>query len=173
MTVPATPTGLAATAGNQQVSLTWGASSGAAGYNVKRGTASGGPYTQAANPTGASYMDSGLTNGTTYYYVVSAVNTAGESANSSQASATPAGSATGTSIQATINVLANRHTISSYVYGGSYPASATTITDSGLSVVRWGGNATSTYNWKLGTDNADNDCTSRISIIRRSATATR
>ena len=157
VTVPATPTGLAATAGNQQVGLTWSASSGAASYNVKRGTASGGPYTQAANPTGTNYTDSGLTNGTPYYYVVSAVNSAGESANSSQVSATPAGSGSGTSIQATINVLANRHTISPYVYGGSYPASASTITDSGLSVVRWGGNATSTYNWQLGTDNADND----------------
>ncbi len=157
VTVPATPMGLAASAGNQQVGLAWSASTGAASYNVKRGTASGGPYTQAANPTGTSYTDSGLTNGTTYYYVVSAVNTAGESANSSQASATPAGSVTGTSIQATINVLANRHMISPYIYGGSYPASASTITDSGLSVVRWGGNATSTYNWKLGTNNADND----------------
>ena len=72
-------------------------------------------------------------------------------------SATPAGSGSGTGIQATINVLENRHTISPYVYGGSYPANAAAITDSGLSVVRWGGNATSTYNWKLGTDNADND----------------
>jgi hypothetical protein len=155
--VPPTPTGLAATAGSQQVSLTWSASSGSASYNVKRSTTSGGPYTQAANVTVTNDTDASLTNGTTYYYVVSAVNSAGESANSSQVSATPTGTVTGTSIQATINVLANRHTISPYVYGGSYPASASTITDSGLSVVRWGGNATSTYNWKLGTNNADFD----------------
>ncbi len=157
VTVPPTPTGLAATAGSQQVSLTWSASSGSASYNVKRSTTSGGPYTQAANVTVTNDTDASLTNGTTYYYVVSAVNSAGESANSSQVSATPTGTVTGTSIQATINVLANRHTISPYVYGGSYPASASTITDSGLSVVRWGGNATSTYNWKLGTNNADFD----------------
>ncbi len=50
VTVPATPTGLAATAGNQQVGLTWSASSGAASYNVKRGTASGGPYTTGGEP---------------------------------------------------------------------------------------------------------------------------
>ena len=155
--MPPTPTGLAATAGSQQVSLTWSASSGSASYNVKRSTTSGGPYTQAANVTVTNDTDASLTNGTTYYYVVSAVNSAGESANSSQVSATPTGTVTGTSIQATINVLANRHTISPYVYGGSYPASASTITDSGLSVVRWGGNATSTYNWKLGTNNADFD----------------
>ncbi len=155
--MPPTPTGLAATAGSQQVSLTWSASSGSASYNVKRSTTSGGPYTQAANVTVTNDTDASLTNGTTYYYVVSALNSAGESANSSQVSATPTGTVTGTSIQATINVLANRHTISPYVYGGSYPASASTITDSGLSVVRWGGNATSTYNWKLGTNNADFD----------------
>jgi fibronectin type 3 domain-containing protein len=152
--VPAAPIGLAATPGNQQVSLAWTASSGATSYNVKRGTASGGPYTQVANPSAASYKDTALTNGTTYYYVVSAVNSAGESANSIQVSAIPAGT---TSVQATIDVLSNRHAISPYIYGGSYPQDPTHVTDSGLSVVRWGGNGTSTYNWKLFTNNADND----------------
>jgi fibronectin type 3 domain-containing protein len=88
---PAAPTGLTATAGNAQVSLTWTASAGATSYNVKRGTTAGGPYTTpvASGITTTSYTDTGLTNGTTYYYVVSAVNTNGESANSAQASATP------------------------------------------------------------------------------------
>ena len=152
---PVAPSGLNATAGNAQVSLAWNASSGATSYNVKRATTSGGPYTKVAGPATTSDNDSGLTNGTTYYYVVSAVNSTGESANSAQVSATPA--ASGTSIQATIDVLTDRHAISPYVYGGSYPANAAAITDSGLSVVRWGGNGTSTYNWKLGTNNADND----------------
>jgi hypothetical protein len=62
-----------------------------------------------------------------------------------------------TSVSVSIDVLANRHPISSYVYGGAYPKDAPTITDSGLSVVRWGGNATSRYNWKLFTYNAAND----------------
>ena len=57
----------------------------------------------------------------------------------------------------TINALANRHTISPYVYGGSYPQDAATVTDAGLSVVRWGGDATSTYNWQLQTNNAAAD----------------
>src|SRR5271168_554562 len=92
--IPATPTGLAATAGNAQVSLTWNASGGATSYNVKRATVSGGPYSQIAAPTTANYTDTGLTNGTTYDYVVSAVNSAGESANSAQVIATPAGAAT-------------------------------------------------------------------------------
>ena len=91
--IPAVPTALAATAGNQQISLTWTASSGATSYHVKRATTSGGPYTQVGAPTSDSYTNTGLTNGTTYFYVVSALNATGESANSSQASATPAAAA--------------------------------------------------------------------------------
>ncbi len=86
---PAAPTNLAATAGNQQAALTWIASSGATSYNVKRATASGGPYTTMGSPTGTTYTNTSLSNGTPYYYVVTAVNAAGESANSNQATATP------------------------------------------------------------------------------------
>jgi len=152
---PGSPTGLTATAGSQQVSLSWTASGGTSSYNVKRGAASGGPYTQIATATTTSFVDTSVTAGTTYYYVVTAVNAAGESGNSNQASATPTASAGG--INVAINVLANRHTISPYIYGGSYPQDAAHVTDSGMSVVRWGGNATSTYNWQLHTNNADND----------------
>jgi len=86
---PAAPTNLTASPGNAQVTLAWTASTGATGYNVKRATTDGGPYTQLAAPTSPAYTDSSVTNGTTYFYVVSALNTAGESANSAQASATP------------------------------------------------------------------------------------
>jgi hypothetical protein len=85
---PATPTGLIATGGNTQVSLTWNISAGATSYNVKRSTLSGGPYAQIAAPMTANFTDTGLTAGTAYFYVVSAVDSAGESANSAQASAT-------------------------------------------------------------------------------------
>ncbi len=89
-TPPSAPTGLTATPGNAQVSLIWNASSGATSYNVKRATVSGGPYTTiASGVTSTSYVNTGLSNGTTYYFVVSAVNAAGESANSGQVSATP------------------------------------------------------------------------------------
>ncbi|CAM4225327.1 glycoside hydrolase family 6 protein [Paenibacillus macerans] len=95
--VPAAPAGLTATAGNAKVELSWTASSGATSYNVKRATTSGGPYTTvAAGVTATSYTNTGLANGTTYYYVVSAVNSAGESANSAQVAATPSGGGTGT-----------------------------------------------------------------------------
>jgi fibronectin type 3 domain-containing protein/regulation of enolase protein 1 (concanavalin A-like superfamily) len=87
---PATVTGLTATAGNTQVSLAWTAVPGATGYAVKRSTASGGPYsTVAANVTSTAFTDTGLTNGITYHYVVSAKNVGGVGANSSQASAMP------------------------------------------------------------------------------------
>jgi fibronectin type 3 domain-containing protein len=85
---PAVPTGLWATAGNAQVSLSWNASSGATSYHVKRSTTSGGE-TQISAPTSNSFSDTGLTNGTKYFYVVSAVNSGGESTNSSEVSATP------------------------------------------------------------------------------------
>jgi fibronectin type 3 domain-containing protein len=88
-TIPAVPMGLTASSGNGQVSLTWSASSGANSYPVKRGTASGGPYTQIGAPISTGYTDTSVTAGTTYYYVVSAVNSAGASANSSQVSAIP------------------------------------------------------------------------------------
>ncbi len=151
----AAPTGLTATPRNQQVSLTWNASTGATSYNVKRSTTNGSGYTTVNSPTGTSYTDTGLTNGTAYYYVVSAVSGSSESANSSQVSATPLGSITNVNLN--VDVLANRHPISPYVYGGAFPQDAPTITDSGLTTVRWGGNGASTYNWQLGTTNADND----------------
>ena len=63
----------------------------------------------------------------------------------------------GKPVTITIDALTNRHAISTYVYGGAYPQDAATITDSGLTEVRWGGDATSTYNWQLETYNAAND----------------
>jgi hypothetical protein len=87
---PATPGGLLAVAGDSQVILSWVASLGAIGYNVKRSTSSGGVYaTIATNIPMTSFTDTGLTLGTTYYYVVSALNPAGESTNSPYVSAIP------------------------------------------------------------------------------------
>ncbi len=60
-------------------------------------------------------------------------------------------------VAVSVDVLSNRHVLSSYVYGGAYPQDAPTITDSGMTVVRWGGDATSRYNWQEGTYNAGND----------------
>ena len=86
---PPAPTGLAATPGNAQVSLSWNPSAGADSYDVHRST-SVEPYTPiATGVTANSYTDTGLTNGLTYSYEVSAVNVYGESAVSNEANATP------------------------------------------------------------------------------------
>jgi len=90
ITAPAAPTGLTATPDNAQVSLLWNSSTGAATYNVLRSTTSGSGYTTVASGVaGTSYTDTGLTNGTTYYYVVTATNTGGTSAGSNEASGMP------------------------------------------------------------------------------------
>jgi alpha-D-xyloside xylohydrolase len=83
------PAGLNASAGNNQVSLSWSPAVGASSYNLKRATISGGPYTILGNVSVTNYVDSAVTNGTTYYYVVSAVYDSTESTNSSEVSATP------------------------------------------------------------------------------------
>ncbi len=84
-----TPVGLAATAGDARVALQWTASPGATGYNLKRSTANGGSYTLVASPAATNDTDTTAGNGTNYYYVVSAVNASGESADSAPVSARP------------------------------------------------------------------------------------
>lgn len=84
----------------RQITLSWAGSAYAQSYNVKRSTTSGGPYTTLGKVDGDSlfYVDPGLTVGTTYYYVVSANNPDGESANSAEAAATADGRLFGTAI---------------------------------------------------------------------------
>ena len=86
---PIVPSGLSAASASGQVSLAWSASPGATSYNVNRSTTSGGSYATIASPTSTSFTDTGLTNGTTYYYVVTAVGACGESANSNEVSGIP------------------------------------------------------------------------------------
>ena len=87
---PAAPAAFLAAPGDNAVPLRWQPSFGATSYTVKRATSSGGTYsTVASGVTASSYTDTTVTNGTTYYYVVNAVNSAGTSANSPEDSATP------------------------------------------------------------------------------------
>lgn len=89
-TFPAVPSSLLVSAGDTQLNLTWSVASGAASYNVKRSATTGGPYTTiATNVTGTSFNNTGLTNGVTYYYVISAVNLIGEGADSIEVSGKP------------------------------------------------------------------------------------
>jgi fibronectin type 3 domain-containing protein len=72
------------------VQLTWQASTSVVvGYNIYRGTTDGGPYTRIATLiTPLNYTDSSVASSTTYYYVTTAVDSAGvESEYSNQASA--------------------------------------------------------------------------------------
>jgi fibronectin type 3 domain-containing protein len=97
VTVPGAPTLNPATAGNTTIALSWSApaSNGGSpitGYKVYRGTASGGETLLTTVGLVTSLVDAtGIVNGTTYYYKVSAVNAAGESTRSNEASAIPAG----------------------------------------------------------------------------------
>jgi autotransporter-associated beta strand protein len=87
---PAVPGSLAATGGNQQIGVSWKASTGATGYTLVRGTSSGVyPTTVLSNAAVTSCTDTGLTNGVVYYYAVSAISLGGTSANSAPVSATP------------------------------------------------------------------------------------
>jgi hypothetical protein len=87
---PSVPTCLTATGGDARVSLAWCAATNATGYNVKRSTTNGGSYTLiATNVPNLGYTNTNLVNGTLYYFVVCATNSACESTNSIQVSARP------------------------------------------------------------------------------------
>lgn len=83
------PANLTATATDGAVNLKWDPVANASGYVVKRATTSGGPYTSITTTSSISFTDSEVANGTTYYYVVSAIVNGIESENSNEASATP------------------------------------------------------------------------------------
>ncbi len=91
---PAAPSGLTATAGVSQVWLNWTAPPGnaAQGYVVKRAATNGGPYTTIASwtdNTTPAYRDGAVTNGSTYYYVVSAINQSGAGNETTPVNAAP------------------------------------------------------------------------------------
>lgn len=82
------PTGLVATVGNDQISLSWTAMNGASSYKVYRGTTSGTYSLLASGNVPTSYVDSTVTNGTTYYYVVKSYN-GSDSADSTEVTGKP------------------------------------------------------------------------------------
>lgn len=84
------PSSLTATGGSSKIDLSWDSVSRAESYTIKRSLSDGGPYTVIAeNVTDTSYTDTDVINDTTYYYVVTAINSGGESENSNQVRATP------------------------------------------------------------------------------------
>ena len=93
LTPPSAPSGLHVTnEGNAQVGLAWSGVAGAASYNVYRSPLSGGGWVKAnaTSLSGTSFTDTGLSNAHTYYYIVRALDSAGnESGPSNQTSALP------------------------------------------------------------------------------------
>ena len=86
---PAAPSGIAASAlSSSSIRVSWDAVAGADGYEVLRSPSGGGPYSVVGTPTGTSFDDSGLGAATTFFYVVRATNTSGESPDSAEVSAT-------------------------------------------------------------------------------------
>jgi alpha-L-arabinofuranosidase len=84
------PPNLSVTPGNQQTQVTWDATAGATSYTLKRATTSGGPYSVVASGlTVTQFTDSSLENGTTYYYMLTADNSAGTTSATTEASGTP------------------------------------------------------------------------------------
>ena len=84
------PANLAVTAGNQQAVLSWSRAAGAASYTLRRATSNSGPFTAIASGlTDPGFVDSGLTNGTSYFYVLAAVNAAGSTASPAAVSVVP------------------------------------------------------------------------------------
>ncbi|AOZ92378.1 pectinesterase family protein [Paenibacillus crassostreae] len=86
---PAAPLNLASLSRNESADLSWDAVEGAVQYIVKRGLVANGPFDNVATTKLTTYRDAGLSNATTYYYVVTASNVGGESEDSTAITATP------------------------------------------------------------------------------------
>ncbi|MCR8630375.1 InlB B-repeat-containing protein [Paenibacillus sp. N5-1-1-5] len=89
--IPGVPLLEPAVAGNAQISLKWNPVVGSTGYKVYQSVTSSTYGAEVANVSGSvySYDVTGLKNGTTYYFVVKAVNPGGDSASSNEVSAIP------------------------------------------------------------------------------------
>ena len=98
------PANLTATGTNLLINLDWNAVAGATTYNLYRGTSNNGPYpTVFSGLVATNYSDADVTNGVTYFYVVTAVASGIESANSTQASAAPLPSLASPNLAAQLN----------------------------------------------------------------------
>ena len=96
--IPIAPTGISATARDNNNVISWSLVQGAASYNVYWSLTSGVNKTNGTKITGANnpQAHTGLANNTMYYYVVTAVSAGGESAESAQVDAMPVAAAVGT-----------------------------------------------------------------------------
>ncbi len=135
---PEAPLNLKAINRDTEIRLDWTASGGATSYDVKRGTVAGGPYTKIGTVVAPTYLDTGLANGTIYYYVVSAANTFGGSANSTELPARPSPPVTGVTTVGALDGITVNWTafpdvvtytvVRAPVAGGAYTALASDVT---------------------------------------------
>jgi len=103
---PVVSSNLTATGGTSKIDLTWDAVDKATSYAIKRSTTAGGPYTTIATDIAeTSYTDTDVTSGTTYYYIVTAVNTGTEITDSNEASAEPTADQTPPTTEAKLKVV--------------------------------------------------------------------
>jgi len=131
---PSAPTRLAASPGNTNAILSWTGSSGAT-YNIYRGTAAGSEATTAI-ATGistTSYTNTGLTNGTSYFYKVAAVSASSTSSQSNEASAIPNGIIESTSVALTSSSVSNNNaSITATVTYKNMTSSSLTLLNAGI-----------------------------------------
>ncbi len=155
------PANVTAVAGDGQVTLQWDAVSGADTYAIYKGTAPGSydanPLDQVNMP-GTSYMATGLTNGTTYYFAVTAGNAvSGASGYSNEASAMPrSGNADLSGLSIPFATLDPSFSAATYSYTASVPNSVgkiivtPTAADSNATVTVNGSSAPSAVNLEVG-----------------------
>ena len=120
-TTPSAPQNLKAAAGDAQVTLSWSAPSSDGGspitnYRVYRGTNAGAETLLTTLGNVLTYTDKAVTNGQTYYYQVTAVNSFGESARSNEVSATPSAPSTQPSLTVSVSTDKGSYTRNSWVY---------------------------------------------------------
>lgn len=133
-TPPAAPTNLTAAGSLGQVTLTWSGSSGATSYNVYRATSSGNESLYQSGVSTTSLSDTAVTGGTTYYYKVTAVDSAGESGRSNEASAAPTVPAATQSVSINCGGGATGSFVGDTSYsGGSTWTSGNSVSTSGVS----------------------------------------
>ncbi len=169
---PGQVTGLAVTTvSSSQLNLSWNANTepDLKNYNVYRSTTSGGPYTLIASPTVNSYSDTGLAPGTTYHYVVSAVDTSGNEGQKS-------GEASGTTSEArkmhvdSITMALKRSGLYTYALATITIVDASGNPVAGASVSgKWSG---ATSDSDTGTTNSSGQVTVRSNSVRRAPSGT-
>jgi len=179
----AAPASLAALGTNAQVTLSWSAAASAASYTILRGTRIGAETVTAASGwTGTTYTNTGLVNGTTYYYAVTATGTGGTSGKSPEASATPLAAGNGTWIANSGNWGDNGNWSGRAIaFGAGYTADFSTVnlgsnstvmldssrTISGLKF----GSGTARYNWTLaGTNTLTLGASPAINVLNQTST---